>query len=62
MLESFYEANKLIKSLGLNNYSFHTCEKKSVFFRGSLKQLQVCPKCGTDWFMERSIFIPWKVL
>ncbi len=39
MPKSFYHANKLIKSLGLNNDSFHTCEKGCVLFRGSLKQL-----------------------
>jgi hypothetical protein len=32
MPKSSYEANKLIKSLGLNNDSFHACAKGCVFF------------------------------
>jgi len=39
MPKSSYEADKLIKSLGLNNDSFHTYEKGCVLFWGSLKQL-----------------------
>jgi hypothetical protein len=39
MPKSSYEANKLIKSLGLNNDSFHACEKGCVLSWGSLKQL-----------------------
>jgi len=60
--KSFYEANKLIKSLGLLAMIRSTPMKKDVFFRGSLKQLQVCPKCETARFMEGSRSIPWKIL
>jgi hypothetical protein len=62
MLTTSYEAFKLIKSLGLSYESIHACANGCVFFHGTLRCLKVCPKCGTNRFMDGSKSIPWKVL
>jgi hypothetical protein len=62
MLATSYEAFKLIKSLGLSYDSIHACANGCVFFRGTLRCLQVCPKCGIDGFVDGSKSIPWRVL
>jgi hypothetical protein len=46
------EALKLIKILGLSYDSIHGCANGCVLFQDTLSHLQVCPKCGTDRFVD----------
>ncbi len=62
MLVTSYEAFKLIKSLGLSYDSIHACANGCVFFHGTLRCLQMCPKCGTNGFVDGSKSIRHKVL
>jgi hypothetical protein len=62
MPTTIYEALKLIKELGLNYDSTHNCTNGCVFFRGTLKDCKVYPKCNTNRYMEESQCVPWKVL
>jgi predicted nucleic acid-binding Zn-ribbon protein len=61
MLVTSYEDLKLIKSFGLSYDSIHACANGCVFFQDTLSHLQVCPKCGTDRFVDGSKYIPQKV-
>lgn len=53
-----YEVLKLIKSLDLSYDSIHACANGCVFFQHTLSHLQVCPKCGTNKFVDGSKSIP----
>jgi hypothetical protein len=59
---STYEALKLNKAIGLSYDSIHACTNGCVLFQGTLLHLQVCPKCGTNRFVDASKIIPRKVL
>jgi hypothetical protein len=61
MLATSYEAFELIKILGSSYDSIHVCANGCVLFHGTLRCLHVCPKCGTNRFVDGSKFITLKV-
>ncbi len=58
MPTTIYEAQKIVKSLGLTYESIHACSNGCVFFQDNYKHVQVCLKCNTSRFMEGSTIIP----
>jgi hypothetical protein len=53
LLHSHYEAQKLIRKLGLNYELIHSCPSGCVLYRGEYVDLNVCPKasCGKSRYI-----------
>ena len=51
---SFYEAKKVMRSLGIDYKKIHACPNNCILYRGEYKSLENCPKCGqSQWKLER---------
>ena len=42
------EAKKLLKMLGVEYISYHSCPNYCILFRGEYVDKEICPKCGHD--------------
>jgi hypothetical protein len=47
-----YEAMKTIKVFGLSYEYIHACTNRCVLFKKTLFNVQQCPKCGMNRFVE----------
>ena len=46
--DSCEEAKKLLKILGVEYISYHSCPNYCVLYRGEYAEKEICPKCGHD--------------
>jgi hypothetical protein len=53
IVESVYEAKKIICSLGIEVEKIHACKNICVLFRGDYVDLDKCPKCGCDRYKRK---------
>ena len=62
--KSHYEANKLIRKLGLNYHVIHTCLGGCVLYQDEYKHLDKCPKpsCGLSRFIVGLDSSPTRVI
>ena len=54
------EAKKVMKMLGFDYNSIHTCENDCILFKGEYETLNSCPKCGNSRYKDHDT--PRKVL
>ena len=63
--KSYYEANNMLRALGLGYISIHACKYDCALFWGEYKDLQECPICSTSrWKINdgHGKKIPYKIL
>jgi hypothetical protein len=53
IVESIYEAKKIICPLGIEIEKIHACMNSCVLFRGDYADLDKCPKCGYVGFKRK---------
>ena len=44
--DSFEEAKKLLKILGVEYISYHACPNDCILYRGEYEDKEIFPKCG----------------
>jgi hypothetical protein len=53
IVESVYEAKKIICPLGIKVEKIHACKNSCVLFRVDYTDLDKCPKCGYDRYKRK---------
>jgi hypothetical protein len=53
IVESVYEAKKIIYPLGIEIAKIHACKNSCVLFHGDYLDLHKCPKCGYDRYKRK---------
>ena len=61
--KNYHAAKSLIRKLGLNYNTIHTCVGGCVLFRGPLENVVRCPKCNAPRYKDaQQQKRPWKIL
>jgi hypothetical protein len=53
IVESVYEAKKIIFPLGIEVEKIHACKNNCVLFHGDYADFDKCPKCGYDQYKRK---------
>ena len=48
--DSYEEAKKLLKMLGVEYISYHACPNDFIIYIGEYEDKEICPKCGHDMY------------
>ena len=67
LLESVYQAKRMISSLGMTYESIHACPNDCILYRKEYKDGKNCPIChisrwSSDYLKKKSVKVPLKVL
>ena len=50
--DSYEEANKLLKMLGVEYISYHAGQNDCILYRGEYAEKEICLKCGHDMYLK----------
>ena len=53
LLDSYEEANKLLKMLGVEYISYHACPNDCILYIGEYEDIEICTKCGHDRMINK---------